>query len=178
MVGVIWHCGRGWGSGSEWYWQWHRARPGEGYHRANGKKSSNELSWEKNATVSLFLSPKCKGEGDQTRITRAPHTHTHTHTQTQESSNPLPNWPKGKETLVLINPSNKECRGHDPSRAGPTGCWSLTLVNKTWDVTQGGIPIIALLQVMMLFGFGGSSRLEKELKVTVGVLGQRHRCVN
>lgn len=57
------------------------------------------------------------------------------------------------------------------------GRW-LWLIKHVWDVTQGGIPITALLQVMMLFGFGGSSQLEKELKVAVGILGQGHRCVN
>ncbi len=64
------------------------------------------------------------------------HTHTHTHTHRAQahlydSSNPPPDRPKGKETLVLINPGNKECRGHDPKRARLARCRSEALVNKT-----------------------------------------------
>lgn len=46
----------GWGSGWEWCWQRDRVGPGEGYHRANGERSSNELSWEENTSVSVTLS--------------------------------------------------------------------------------------------------------------------------
>lgn len=59
------------------------AAPGEGYHRANGKRSSNELSWgggeaeeEEEEKKKAPLSAKCEGEGDQTRITARTDTNT------------------------------------------------------------------------------------------------------
>lgn len=83
-----------------------------------------EKKEKKHHCLTLSLSPKCKGEGDQTRITWK-HTHA-VNAHLYDSSNPSPGWPKGKETLVLINPSNKECRGHDLQKAALTHCrsWS------------------------------------------------------
>lgn len=81
-----------------------RAAPGEGYHRANGKRSSNELSWVvgegvevKKQNKSAPFSAKCEGEGDQTRIPGAAQTQTQ-HRLTLMST----------VTLLLVDPGARK----------------------------------------------------------------------
>lgn len=93
------------------------AAPGEGYHRANGKRSSNELSWggggaeeEDGGKKKGPLSAKCEGEGDQTKFTARTDTNTAA-AHPDECCNPPPGRPLGQETLVLINPSKAQSKG-------------------------------------------------------------------
>lgn len=132
---VIWHCGRG-GAAA-------RSETDSDTEPVLGKVTIGLMG--KGAVMSshggktpLFYSlpfpSKRMGEGDQTRIT----VHTDTHMAQAhpcDSSNPPLNWPEGKETLVLINPSNKECKGAWPQK---TCCRSVALLNKTHMRSSSG----------------------------------------